>query len=136
MPARLLEVPMFHPFRALDARTAAEETRMLAAGYQVERTGRWARAYRLDPDYLAARQAEAERERIAQMGRNAMELHALAFPRQHADMLARRAAIEPAPAGAAPLELDRLAAALAERMNADRVTFERERLTIERGRQS
>ena len=129
---------MFRLFRVLDARTAAAETRMLAAGYQVERTGRWSRAYRLDPDYLAARRAEAERERIAQMGRNAMELHAIAFPRQHADMLARQAAIEAAsaPAGAAPLELDALAAALAERMNADRVTFERERLTIERGRPS
>jgi len=129
---------MFHPFRALDARTAAEETRMRAHGFEVERTGRWARAYRLDPDYLAARQAEAERERVAQMGRNAMELHALAFPRQHADLMARQAAIESAsaPAGAAPLELDRLAAALAERMNADRITFERERLTIERGRPS
>ena len=127
---------MFHLFRALDARTAAEEARMRAHGFQVERTGRWARAYRLDPAYLAARQADAERERVAAMGRNAMELHALAFPRQHADMLARQAAIEPAPApaGSAALELDALAAALAERMNPQRVTFER--LTIERGRPS
>ena len=123
---------MFHPFRALDERTTAEETRMRAHGFPVERAGRWARAYRLDPDYLAARQAEAERERVAQMGRNAMELHAIAFPQQHADMLARQAAA-PAPAKAAPLELDALAAALADRMNADRVTFER--LTIERGPQ-
>ena len=127
---------MFHPFRALDARTAAEDARMLAAGYQIERCGRWARAYRLDPDYLAARRAEVERERVAQMGRNAMELHALAFPRQHADLMARQAAIGPAlaPAGTAPVELDRLAAALAERMDPQRVTFER--LTIERGRPS
>jgi len=123
---------MFRLFRALDARTAAEEARMRANGFQVEHTGRWARAYRLDPDYLAARQAEAERERIAQMGRNAIELHALAFPRQHADLLARQAAV-PAPAGAAPVELDALAAALAERMDPQRVTFER--LTIERGPQ-
>lgn len=129
---------MFHPFRALDARTAAEEARMRAHGFEVERTGRWSRAYRLDPDYLAARRAEAERERVAQMGRNAMELHAIAFPHQHADMLARQAATEaaPAPAGAAALELDRLAAALVERMDPQRVTFERERLTIERGRPS
>jgi len=125
---------MFHLFRALDARTAAEEARMRAHGFEVERTGRWSRAYRLDPDYLAARQAEAERERVAQMGRNAMELHSIAFPQQHADMLARQAAaIEPvpAPAGAAPVALDALAAALADRMDPQRVTFER--LTIEQG---
>ena len=124
---------MFHPFRALDARTAAEEARMRANGFEVERTGRWSRAYRLDPDYLAARQAEVERERVAAMGRNALELHAIAFPREHADMLARQAAA-PAPAGTAPLELDRLAAALADRMDPQRVTFER--LTIERGQRS
>jgi|SRR5579884_786426 len=129
---------MFRFLRAMDARTAAEEARMRAHGFQVERTGRWARAYRLDPDYLAARQAEAERERLAQMGRDAMELHATAFPRQHAELMARQAAIEPAPApaGAARVELDALAAALVERMDPQRVTFERERLTIERGRPS
>ena len=120
---------MFRLLRVLDARTAAEDAAMLAAGYQVQRTGRWARTYRPDPAAIAARRAEAERERIAQMGRNAETLHALAFPREHADMLARQAAVS-APA---PLALDQAAAALADRMGPDRVVFER--LTIERGRE-
>lgn len=123
---------MFHPLRVLDARTAAEDAAMLAAGYQVERHGRWARTYRPDPVMLAARREQAERERVAQMGRNALDLHAVAFPRQHAELLARQAAIEPAPAPAgAALPLDQAAALLAERMTPDRVVFER--MTIERG---
>lgn len=125
---------MFRLLRALDAHAAAEDAAMLAAGYQVERTGRWTRTYRLDPAYLAARREQSERERIAQMGRDAMELHALAFPRQHAELLARQAALTSL---AAPqVQLDRLAAGLADRMDPDRIVFERERLTIERGRPS
>jgi urease accessory protein UreF len=122
---------MFRLLRVLDARTAAEDAAMLAAGYQIERTGRWARTYRPDPAQFAARRAEAERDRIAQMGRNAEAMHALAFPREHADMLARHAAqAAPTPA---PLAPEQAAAALADRMDPDRIVFER--LTIERGRQ-
>jgi hypothetical protein len=126
---------MFRFLRVLDARAAAEDAAMRANGFQVERTGRWARTYRLDPDYLAARRAEAERERIAQMGRAAREMYAIAFPQEHAD-LQRRLANPTAPAGITPtpapaVPLDQLATLLAARMGEpDRVVFER--LTVER----
>ena len=121
---------MFRFLRVLDARAAAEDAAMRANGFQVERTGRWARTYRLDPAYLSARRAEAERERIAQMGRAAREMHAIAFPQEHAD-LRRRLANANAPAPVPAVPLDQLAALLAARMGEpDRVVFER--LTVER----
>ena len=123
---------MFRFLRVLDARAAAEDAAMRANGFQIERTGRWARTYRLDPDYVAARRAEAERERIAQMGRAAMQMHAIAFPQEHADLQRRLANPNaPAPAPVPAVPLDQLAALLAARMGEpDRVVFER--LTVER----
>lgn len=128
---------MFRFLRALDARTAAEDAAMRANGFQVEHTGRWARTYRLDPDYLAARRAEAERERIAAMGRAAVEMHAIAFPDAHADLQRRLAnptapaPLIPAPVPVPALPLDQLAALLAARIGEpERVVFER--LTVER----
>jgi hypothetical protein len=130
---------MFGFLRVLDARTAATDAAMRAAGCLVEPTGRWARTYRLDPAVLAERRAAAERERIAEMGRAVMQNFAIAFPEAHADLqqrLADRDASAPAaiaptlvPAPAVPL--DQLAALLAARMGEpDRVVFER--LTAER----
>ena len=119
---------MFHPLRALDARTATEDAAMHATGYEVRRTGRWSRTYHLDPAYVAAKEAAAVRERVAAMGRAAAELHALAFPQQHADLARRTAAVTQTPA----LQLDQLAAAFAQRMGTpDRLVFER--LAVERG---
>ena len=128
---------MFRFLRALDARTAATDAAMSAAGFQVEHAGRWARTYRLDPDYVAARRAQAQRERIAAKGRAAVEMHAIAFPQAHADLqrrLADRDASAPsaiAPVSAPVVPLDQLAALLAARMGEpDRIVFER--LTAER----
>lgn len=131
---------MFHPLRALDARTAATDAAMRAAGFQVERAGRWGRAYRLDPAVLAERRAAVERERIAAMGRAVVEMHAIAFPQAHAELQQRRAAVgahvPPAlPVPVAPpvpaVSLDQLAVLLAARVaDPDRVVFER--LTVQR----
>lgn len=121
---------MFRFLRVLDARTAATDNAMRAAGCLVERNGRWARTYRPDPAVLAERRAATERERITQMGRAVKEMYAIAFPEEHADLQRRIAAATPAPAAPA-MPFDQLAALLAARLSdPDRLVFER--LIVER----
>ena len=122
---------MFHPLRTLDERTTAEDAAMHAAGFQIIRTGRWARTYRPDPEVMAQQRAEAERARIAAMGRAASEMHAIAYPEEHAALQRRIADTAAAPPAGPALPLDQLAALLvAQLRDPDRVLFER--LTVER----
>jgi len=115
---------MFRALRALRERVEADDARMRADGFDVLATGRYSRSYTLSAEEIARRRREADDERVRQMAARSRELYAIAFPDEHAAMLARQTA---APAPAAPLPLDQLAAALAPR--AQRIVFER--LTID-----
>lgn len=115
---------MFRPLRALREKVEADDARMRADGFDVLATGRYSRAYTLAPEEVARRRREADDERVRQMAARSRELHAIAFPDEHAALLARQAA---APAPAAALALDQLAAVLA--LRAERIVFER--LTID-----
>jgi hypothetical protein len=126
---------MFTRLRAMAAHADAEDARMREHGYDVLRTGRLSSTYKLSPAFLAELERAAEEERIRQMARRVTELHALAFPAEHAELqqrIAAQAPAVPAPAPTPALPLDQLAAMLAERMGTpDRLVFER--LTVERG---
>ena len=117
---------MFRPLRALREKVEADDARMRADGFDVIATGRYSRTYTLAPEEVARRRREADDERVRQMAARSRELHAIAFPEEHAALLARQAAA-PDPAPSAPLSLDQLAAVLA--LRADRIVFER--LTID-----
>ena len=121
---------MFHPLRALRQKVEADDARMRAAGFDVLETGALSRTYKLSPEVIAARRREAENERVRAMAVRSMELHAIAFPQQHAE-LQQRTAEHASTAPVAALSLEELAAALAARIGVpDRLVFER--LTIER----
>jgi uncharacterized membrane protein YccC len=124
---------MFTRLRAMAAHADAEDARMREHGYDVLRTGALSSTYKLSPAFLAEMERLAEDERVRQMARRVAELHAIAFPAEHAELQQRIAAQPPAvPAPAPALPLDQLATVLAERMGTpDRLVFER--LTIERG---
>jgi hypothetical protein len=72
--------------------TATEDTQLADAGYRIEATGPLGgRTYRLRPETIAQRQAEAEQERIKAMARRSREMFALAFPEEAADLARREA---------------------------------------------
>jgi hypothetical protein len=79
--------------RRIADQTATEDEQLAEAGYRIEATGPLGgRTYRLSPETIARRQAEAEQDRIRAMAQRAKEMFALAFPEQAAD-LARREAL-------------------------------------------
>ena len=124
----------FRPLRALRQKVEADDARMRAAGFDVLETGALSRTYKLSPELIEARRREAEEERVRAMAVRVKELHAIAFPREHAELQQRTAALMHG-APAASLSLEELAAALAARIGIpDRVVFER--LTIERQHRS
>ena len=88
----------------LAERAAAEDQAMIEAGYEIEATGPLGgRTYRLSAETIARRRAEAEDERIRQMGQRTREMFAIAFPEQGADSAAREAAhAQSAPVDAHP----------------------------------
>lgn len=121
---------MIHPLRALRQKVEADDARMREAGFDVLETGALSRTYKLSPEVIAARRREAENERVRAMAARSMQLHALAFPQQHAE-LQQRIAEHGSPPPPAALSLEELAGALAARIGIpDRLVFER--LTIER----
>lgn len=72
--------------------TATEDAQLADAGYRIEATGPLGgRTYRLSPETIAQRQAEAETERIRAMAQRSREMFALAFPDEAADLARREA---------------------------------------------
>lgn len=121
---------MFHPLRALRQKVEADDARMRAAGFDVLESGALSRTYKLSPEVIAARRRQAEDEHVRAMAVRVREMHAIAFPQEHAE-LQRRTAEYTSPAPVAALSMEELASALAARIGVpDRVVFER--LTIER----